>query len=144
MKNEKIEALKEFLKSEYEEEVKVEEITTATYNSNIFYYYNQEYLVLTDEEAEEEAKKEIKNTLWAFNSDFIIEHSKIEYNERVVEILRKMQSELCEGCQEFIEALIEDFNEFCADALDADGRGHFLSYYDGAENEQNGLMIYRR
>lgn len=143
MKNKKIEALKEFLKNEYEE-VKAEEITTATYNANIFYYYNQEYLVLTDEEAEEEAKKEIKNTLWAFNSDFIIEHSKIEYNERVIEILRKIQSELCEGCQEFIEALIKDFDEFCKDAIDADGRGHFLSYYDGAENEQNGFMIYRR
>lgn len=144
MKNKKIEALKEFLKNEYEEEIKAEEITTATHTANIFYYYNQEYLVLTDEEAEEEAKKEIKNSLWAFNSDFIIEHSKIEYNEKVVEVLRKIQSELCEGCQEFIEALIEDLEEFCEDALDADGRGHFLSYYDGAENEQNGFMIYRR
>ena len=144
MNIEKIEALKEFLKNEYKEEIKAEEITTATYNTSIFYYYNQEYLVLTDEEAEEEAKKEIKNTLWAFNSDFIIEHSKIEYNQRVVEILRKMQGELCEDCQEFIEALIKDLDEFCEDALDADGRGHFLSYYDGAENEQNGFMIYRR
>ena len=144
MINEKKEALIEFLKNEDEEEIKEKEITTATYNENIFYYYNQEYLVLTDEEAEEEAKKEIKNTLWAFNSDFIIEHSKIEYNNRVCEILRNIQSELCEGCQEFIEALVEDFDEFCEDALDADGRGHFLSYYDGAENEQNGFMIYRR
>ena len=144
MKNEKKEALIEFLKNEYQEEIKEEEVTTATYNKNIFCFYDKEFLILTDEEAEEEAKKEIKFTLWAFNSDFIIEHSKIEYSDRVCEILRNMQSELCEGCQEFIEALIEDFDEFCEDAIQADGRGHFLSYYDGAENEQNGFFIYRR
>lgn len=141
---EKIEALKEFLKNEYEEEIKAEEITADTYNTNIFYYYNQEYLVLTDEEADEEAKKEVKGSLWAFNSDFIVEHSKIGYNERVIKILQNIQSELCEDCQELVEALIEDIDEFCEDALNEDGRGHFLADYDGVENQQNDFMIYRR
>lgn len=27
--------------------------------------------------------------------------------------------------------------------INADGRGHFISYYDGNENEQNGFFIYR-
>lgn len=26
----------------------------------------------------------------------------------------------------------------------ADGRGHFLSFYDGKEKEQNGFFIYRQ
>lgn len=140
----KKEVLIKFLKNEYNEEIKGEEITISNYNNNLFEYYNQEYLVLTDEEANEEVKKEIKNTLWAFNSDFIIDHSRIEYSDSICETLNKIQGELCEGCQEFIEALIEDFDDFCDDAISSDGRGHFLSYYDGNENEQNGYFIYRR
>jgi ferredoxin len=29
------------------------------------------------------------------------------------------------------------------DAIDADGRGNFISHYDGVENEQDGFYIYR-
>jgi hypothetical protein len=35
------------------------------------------------------------------------------------------------------------FNDFADEAISADGRGHFLSGYDGNENEQDGFYIYR-
>lgn len=42
---------------------------------------------------------------------------------------------------------IDDFDTFAMDAIDTDGRGHFLSPYDGEEKEQevNGktAFIYR-
>lgn len=39
--------------------------------------------------------------------------------------------------------LIQDFDEFVSDAEKSDGRGHFLSSYDGEENEVDGYYIYR-
>ncbi len=34
-------------------------------------------------------------------------------------------------------------DDFVEDAVSADGRGHFLSHYDGEENEQGEYFIYR-
>jgi hypothetical protein len=39
--------------------------------------------------------------------------------------------------------MIDDPDEFIQDAIDSDGRGHFLSYYDGEETEINDYYIYR-
>jgi hypothetical protein len=49
--------------------------------------------------------------------------------------IKLMQETQCEGCNEAIFALIGDFNHFVDDASAADGRGHFLSSYDGEEQE---------
>lgn len=135
MENEKIKALAEFLqisKKEAEEMV-----------------LNEEYLVLTDEEATEKAAEEIKNSLWAFNADFILQHCKNADSmdcyewDSAVEALRDAQGKSCESLNGLVFALIDDIDEFIKDAVEADGRGHFISWYDGEENEQNGLFIYR-
>lgn len=102
---------------------------------------NQEYLVLTDAEADKRTEEDIKGSLWAFNADFIIEHSKLPYE--ALEMVKSFQEAKSEGANETIEALIEDMGEFVAAAIQADGRGHFLSHYDGAENEEGGFFIYR-
>ena len=58
-----------------------------------------------------------------------------------------MQSKKCEGANDAILALIKKtdggLDGFVEDAISADGRGHFLSSYDGDENEENGFYIYR-
>ena len=46
-----------------------------------------------------------------------------------------MLSEKCESSNEAVKSLIEDFDHFVDDAVLTDGRGHFLSSYDGEENE---------
>lgn len=142
MKNEKIKALAQFL------EVEASEIEQG-YQDDVFNCGNQEYFVLTDEEADEKAAEEIKNSLWAFNADFIIQHCKnynnmdnFEYNA-AIESLQEAQEHSCESLNGLVYALIDDIDEFIQDAINADGRGHFISYYDGEENEENGLYIYR-
>ena len=38
---------------------------------------------------------------------------------------------------------VKDINDFVNDAIGCDGRGHFMSSYDGNEEELNELLIYR-
>jgi transcriptional regulator with XRE-family HTH domain len=107
------------------------------------------YAVLTEEQADARAKEEILESLWAFTADFIISHCK-NYNDMdqwefnsAVESLRHAQENCCENANGLVRALIADIDEFVEDAIDADGRGHFIAYYDGVENEQDGYYIYR-
>jgi len=124
--------------------VEEEELKQSSYNENLFEYGNQEYLVCTDEEADQEVKENILDSLWAFNTEFILRHSKIEcISDRTEKAFKKMQMELCESANEIVKAIIEDLDEFVEDAISADGRGHFLSSYDGTENEIEEFYIYR-
>ncbi len=139
----KIKALAEFL------EVETDEIETSQYYDDGLSYGNQEYLVLTDEEADEKAREEIEYSLWAFNADFIIQHCSTYEDmntyefESAVKSLRKAQENECENLNPLVKALIEDMDDFVESAIMADGRGHFISRYDGYENEENGFYIYR-
>lgn len=121
------------------------------YNDNYktFEIIGNEYKVLTDAEADEEAKKSILNDLWAFNADFILQHTEF-YNHSTdredaefINSLERLQESICESANSIIKALITDIDTFVDDAIDADGRGHFLSFYDGKEHEQDEFFIYR-
>lgn len=109
----------------------------------------EEYMVLTDEEADIEAEKNIKESLWAFNADFILQHTSFyhfsteEEDQVFINSLKTMQNTLCENANSLVYAMIEDIDIFIDKAINADGRGHFISTYDGEENEQNGFYIYR-
>lgn len=132
MKNNKKKALALFLK------VEAKEIKNSSYNlENCFEYGSEEYMVLTDEEASEAVTENIKESLWAFNSDFIIEECGLDMSG--VDSLQKMQEETCEGSNDFILSLIKKtcgLDHFVEAAANIDGRGHFLSGYDGKENEE--------
>ena len=95
-----------------------------------------EYLVLTDEEADEKAREYIRDSLWAFNVDFLMNFCDALDEPRARKAFSKMQENLCEGANELVYALVKDrFDEFVQDAIQCNGRGHFLSFYDGQENE---------
>lgn len=132
VKTSKIEALAKYL------ECDIEDIKENDY---CFTYRKQEYLVLTDEEADEEAKEYILDTVWAFNKSFLDAHSEAiaEIDDKTFEVIQ----ERCESSNKAILAMIDDKEWFVEDAISSDGRGHFLSSYDGEENEQNGYYIYR-
>lgn len=109
---------------------------------------NDDYLVLTDDEADEQAKEYIKESLWAFNTSFILGECGLDLSGE--DSLKHMQEKSCEGANDFILSLVEKtcgLESFVDSAISADGRGHFLSPYDGEENEinVNGTMyfIYR-
>jgi len=97
------------------------------------------YKVFTDAEADQAAEEDIMNSLWAFNADFILDHSKAaddlsgRERDEVLNALQEMQSKLCESATPLVRCLIADLNEFIDDAIRADGRGHFIAQYDGDE-----------
>ena len=122
--NPRIKALAKYLELTKEEE---KEIYYESYD--IYCYGNQEYLVLTDDEADEKVAEYIKDSVWAFNPSFLSSHSDID------EGVFKLLQDKCESANEAVLKLIKDFDKFVEDAVGTDGRGHFLSSYDGEENE---------
>ena len=106
-----------------------------------FAAYGYEYKVLTDAEADIATREYILDTLWAFNPHFILRHtefyktSNVNDDEAFEEALAELQGRICEGANPIVRALIADIDRFVEDAIQADGRGHFLSSYDGEEIE---------
>ena len=93
-----------------------------------------EFRVLTDAEADKATREEIENSLWAFNADFIAAHAQVAIPPPAQRALRKMAEELCEDASGIFAAIIgTNFPAFVEDAIRADGRGHFLSGWDGEE-----------
>ena len=90
-----------------------------------------DYLVYTDDEADEAVYNYIDESVCFFRSDFIAAHTDVDK-----EVITKLQ-ELHEDSNQAIKSLIKDFDHFVSDAVLCDGRAHFLSSYDGEENEIN-------
>lgn len=115
---------------------------------------SKEYLIFTDKEATKECKERILEDLWAFRPEFICNfiRNSGKLNDKdfdnLVECIRKIQDKLCESANPIIKALIPNIKEFIKEAIEADGRGHFLASYDSNENEVilNGktYFVYRR
>lgn len=140
---EKLEALKAYLvESEGFTADELEEITETAWES--FEVCGREYAVFTDEEANYATRSNILDTLWAFNPRFVVMHtgfyltSTMEADEAFEEALKEMQGKLCEDANPVVRALIVNMDDFVANAIEADGRGHFLASYDGEEIELDG------
>lgn len=122
-------------------------IEELSYRDNGYKVGMQEYLVMTDDEADDAAAEAIKDSLWAFKTEFISSHTRKGLGADAQRALAKAQAELCESANDLVESMIEDMDHFIEDAIRGDGRGHFLSHYDGEEREEsvNGTMyfIYR-
>ena len=100
------------------------------------YLDSGDYLVLTDSEANEKVAEYIKDSLWAFNANFILSECGLDLSG--VDSLRAMQEKACESANDFILSLVEKtcgLASFVDSAISMDGRGHFLSPYDGNETE---------
>ena len=103
-----------------------------------------DYTVLTDEEADEQCAEYIKDSVWAFNSSFLSSMTGLP------EEMYKAVQDKCEGAEDAVLQCIENscgIEDFIEAAVDADGRGHFMSSYDGEEAEVQidgqYLYIYR-
>lgn len=98
----------------------------------VYSYDGQEYAVAETEDAIREAAEEsIRETLWAFNAEFIANYIP-NIDKRGIDAIREMQEKLCESANPIVEALLGDSLEDAIEAaIDADGPGHFLSSYDG-------------
>jgi hypothetical protein len=97
--------------------------------------FNEEnYLILTDKEADKAVKEYIKDSVWAFSSAFLSRLTGLN-----IDVFEAIQSNnKCEDDNEVILKLVNKFsslNKLTKEAISADGRGHFLSSYDGHETE---------
>ena len=99
----KKQALIEFLNLNEEEQ---EDVIESSYDENVFEYYNEDYEVLTDEEADERWEEELQY-----------------YIDEVI------YREIPEIYQPFFDE--EEWKRVAR----FDGRGHSISKYDGYENE---------
>jgi hypothetical protein len=109
-----------------------------------FEVWSREYMVLTEHERYKKAKEYIQETLWAFNPSFLAKKTGLPE-----EVFRAL-SEKCEDENDAILALVEKtcgLDDFVKSAIEADGYGHFLAYYDGEEEvvnvEGEDYFIYR-
>jgi len=101
----------------------------------------EDYRVYTDDEADQACGEYIRESAWAFNSWFIASHARDGFTE---EIIDSIKGDRCEDVNDAILAVIKDLDYFVEDAVSCDGRGHFLSAYDGEENEEtvSGITFY--
>lgn len=107
---------------------------------NEFRHKDESYLVLTDEEADKKAAEYIKDSLWAFRPSFLKSYVPEEVDEEIIKIIQ----EKCESANGAMLRLVgSDLEKLIEDAIAADGRGHFLSGYDGNEHEVGNYLIYR-
>lgn len=89
-------------------------------------------IALTDEEADKAAEEYVENTAWAFTADYLQDMTGIPH-----EMFEAVQDK-CEGAQDAILACIEatcGIESFRENAVADNGRGTFLSGYDGQEEE---------
>jgi len=92
-----------------------------------------EFAIGTEAQANKAAREYILDSLWAFNSSFIGKFAKLSASE--TKTIKTMQREMSEGANPLIRRIIGEKNldYFVREAIRADGRGHFLSPYDGRE-----------
>lgn len=115
LRDERIAALAEYMGEEIEDAER--------------YLDRWDYRVLTDKEADEAVRENISESVWAFRTEFLAAHTNID-----TYVIGTLQ-EKCEDANDALRRLIKDFDHFVEDAVSSDGRGHFLSSYDGEENE---------
>lgn len=137
-----------FLKNHKENGNAARDILDAEIDGDIITLGRMEFRVLTDEEADAAAGEYIKDSLWAFNASFILGECGLDLSGE--DSLRQMQEKSCESANDFILSLVEKtcgLDSFVESAISADGRGHFMSSYDGNEDEvQSGgkyWFVYR-
>lgn len=90
------------------------------------------YIVLTDAEADDKATEYITESLWAFNASFLSSFTGID-----IEVFEAIHNNnRCESNNKAIASMIDDIDQFVIEAVSADGRGHYINSYDGAEAEE--------
>lgn len=123
----------------------LDDVQAAAYGENSFDAEGGEYRVLDDEESDKACAEDIAESLWAFNSDFLAGFVVDGINAPELDAIK---GDRCEDANGAMLALVNagsGMERLVEDAIGADGRGHFLSPYDGAEHdsERGGFYIYQ-
>lgn len=108
--------------------------------AGVYSHGRQEWLALTDSEADAWCEDRIAQDLWAFRPEFLEAHT---VKGMTAKAIAAIQESLYEDASDSLRALIPDWAHFVRDVMMADGRGHFLSSYDGEEIEAGRFYLYR-
>lgn len=99
----------------------------------------EKYEVLTEVEADLIVKEKVEDSLWSMRPEFLVGHLSLDGsgfgNPDVVKSVRKVQ-ELRESSNDLLKAAVKDLDFLVKEVVASDGRGHYLSPYDGVENEE--------
>ena len=90
----------------------------------------EDYLVLTDEEADDMVRDYIEESAGMFTPSFLSGFTGIDE-----EVFKVLQEKGDMAAYDAIRSMIRDFDAFVEAAVSADGRGHFLATYDHNEHE---------
>jgi len=107
------------------------------YGLDVYETPSGEYAIGTDSQADEATTANIRDSLWAFNASFIV--SMCELPDELEDGIRAAQEKQCESANDWLLPMVEKqcgLPDFVEQAIAADGRGHFMSSYDGEENEE--------
>ena len=101
----------------------------------------EEYAVGTEAEADKACLEYIEESCHYFLPHFLSEQTGLP-----VEVYEALSDCDGKGGWEAVKALIDStcgMEDFAEAAVQADGRGHFLAFYDGKEVELDGFYAYR-
>lgn len=97
-----------------------------------------------DEAADVAARAAILESLWAFRSEFLASYMPALQNDKARKAFDSMREALCEDANDLVRSMVGDrVDEMVRDAIGCDGRGHFLSPYDGEETDEGEGFAYR-
>lgn len=126
------------------------------YRGNLYSFQGEEYLVCTDEEAEKAVEDKILENLHTFEAEFILDNSKLDLGinmtdrqwKACIKAVETIQRDHEDDVNPLFLALLVDPSKFVENAVQLDGRGHFLSGYDGEERQvmirEQPIYIYRQ
>lgn len=141
LRNPRILALMEYLGSDPDD---YDAFDVAAYDETEIRDGNDEYLVLTDDEADMLARERAKDSLWAFNTSFLRQYIPALWNGKAEDAFAAMQKALSDTANDLVVAMLGANLDSCIDdAVSCDGRAHFLASYDGSEYEAQGYYIFR-
>jgi hypothetical protein len=89
-----------------------------------------EVALATDKMADKAAYVAIMDSLWAFNTGFLLPYMPRSVDEDTLEAIKGR----AEDANPIIRAWVRDKRRFVEQAINVDGRGHFLAFYDGHEH----------
>lgn len=108
----------------------VNKIFQGIYGYNSYTDIGIDYLVMTEEEANKEAKRHVWSFISSFDCDFLNNHLVMRIPEdKLADLLTKG----CECCQLVIAAFIPNYERFLDEAILKYGREYFLCFEDKTE-----------
>ena len=111
-----------------------------------FEYDDEEFIFYpSTSDADDAVAEQIEDMLWSFNPNFILCECGLSLEGE--DAFASMLANECENANDFVRALIDGtcgIESFVESAISADGRGHFLSSYDGEEIEIGDYLLDRK